>query len=57
VRCPSAAHPRSMSAMNRPATAPNCAAQRHVGMHPLQMIPLFRRWPWSPARDLIFTFI
>lgn len=25
--------------------------------HPLEMIPLFRRWPRSAARDLVYTFI
>ena len=25
--------------------------------HPLDMIPLFRRWPCSPARDMLYTGI
>jgi len=28
-----------------------------MGNHPLLVIPLFRRWPRSVARDLIYTFI
>jgi sensor histidine kinase YesM len=27
------------------------------GSHPLDLIPLFRRWPCSPARDLLYTGI
>ena len=27
------------------------------GSHPLDMIPLFRRWPASPGRDLLYTGI
>jgi hypothetical protein len=25
--------------------------------HPLEIIPVFRRWPCSPVRDLVYTFI
>ena len=25
--------------------------------HPLDLIPVFRRWPSSPARDLLYTGI
>ncbi len=32
-------------------------AARHDGTHPLDMIPLFRRWPCSPGRDLLYTGI
>jgi sensor histidine kinase YesM len=39
-----------MAAMN-PAVAPA------VHMHPLELIPYFRRFPCSPARDFIYTFI
>ena len=28
-----------------------------AGSHPLEMIPFFRRFPCSPARDLLYTFI
>ncbi len=45
-----------MATMNRPTTAPGCAQPR-VGLHPLELIPFFRRWPWSPARDVIYTFV
>jgi hypothetical protein len=44
-----------MAAMTRPNAA--AGRKRHVSMHPLEMIPIFRRWPWSRSRDLIFTFI
>jgi sensor histidine kinase YesM len=30
---------------------------QHPGSHPLEMFPLFRRWPQGLARDLIYTFI
>jgi sensor histidine kinase YesM len=29
----------------------------HRTTHPLDMIPLFRRWPCSPVRDLVYTGI
>jgi len=25
--------------------------------HPLEIIPVFRRWPYSPARDVVYTFL
>ncbi|HEY1327243.1 MAG TPA: histidine kinase [Casimicrobiaceae bacterium] len=37
----------------RPQTAcPNAAI-----VHPLELIPLFRRWPRSAARDLVYTLV
>ena len=27
----------------------------HCGSHPLDLIPLFRRWPCSPFRNLVYT--
>ncbi len=35
------------------ATAPGNAER----FHPLEIIPFFRRWPFSPLRDFIYTFI
>jgi signal transduction histidine kinase len=32
-----------------------CAVQGSY--HPLEIIPFFRRWPCSPARDVLYTFI
>ena len=39
---------------SRPAEPPNFV---HEHFHPLEIIPLFRRWPTSVARDIIYTFI
>jgi len=44
-----------MAAMDSPNTVRT--GEPHVGMHPLELIPIFRRWPWSRARDVIYTFI
>ena len=33
------------------------AMDRQTTFHPLEIIPLFRRWPCSPQRDFIYTFI
>ncbi|MES2899276.1 MAG: histidine kinase [Pseudomonadota bacterium] len=32
-------------------------SSERTGNHPLELIPLFRRWAPSPARDLLFTLI
>ena len=32
-------------------------APRAASSHPLEMIALFRRWPYSPGRDLLYTGI
>ena len=32
-------------------------SRNHLAVHPLEMFPLFRRWPASPLRDLIYTGI
>ena len=37
-------------------TTPRCDTIRHRG-HPLELIPLFRRWPPSVARNLLYTAI
>ncbi len=37
-----------------PQESPSEKAER---MHPLELIPYFRRWPHSPARDMIYTVI
>jgi sensor histidine kinase YesM len=35
---------------------PNLQVSSH-DFHPLEIIPFFRRWPCSPARDFLYTFI
>jgi sensor histidine kinase YesM len=37
--------------------APPTEAMRTAHMHPLELIPYFRRFPCSPARDLVYTLI
>ncbi|MDQ6620813.1 MAG: histidine kinase [Pseudomonadota bacterium] len=37
--------------------APPSTCQSGIGGHPLELIPLFRRWPRSIIRDLLYTVI
>jgi len=46
-----------MAAMEIPKRAGTAADGRHHGMHPLELIPVFRRWPWSPWRNIVYTAI
>ena len=39
----------------RPSPVRDCA--RAPFTHPLEMIPLFRRWPRGPRRDVVYTLI
>lgn len=32
-------------------------SRNHLAVHPLEMFPVFRRWPASPLRDLVYTGI
>lgn len=41
--------------MSTPIQAPGHYVREHF--HPLEVIPLFRRWPRSALRDLIYTFV
>ena len=41
--------------MSNQPTAPAHFAREHF--HPLEIIPYFRRWPRSFARDIVYTFI
>ncbi|HEY2628865.1 MAG TPA: sensor histidine kinase [Usitatibacter sp.] len=38
-----------------PVTGEPCEPEEHF--HPLEIIPFFRRFPRTPARDLLYTFI
>lgn len=38
-----------------PTLAPARDTREHF--HPLEIVPFFRRWPYSPARDLVYTFL
>ncbi|MBL8517175.1 MAG: histidine kinase [Betaproteobacteria bacterium] len=47
-----------MSAFSLPTPSPEeVTAARREPFHPLEIIPLFRRWPYSFARDLLYTAI
>jgi signal transduction histidine kinase len=46
-----------MFPMNRAAPVLPLSTTRRASFHPLELIPIFRRWPCGPWRDLVYTFI
>jgi sensor histidine kinase YesM len=45
-----------MDSMSLPVSAAGGEC-RQRGAHPLELIPFFRRWPWSPWRNVVYTAI
>jgi sensor histidine kinase YesM len=46
-----------MAGMGDSVQSGKAGCVEHATMHPLELIPIFRRWPWSPWRNVVYTAI